>query len=288
MNFLLALLFTVFVWSYALAIRSYRDRESTGRQETRGGFGRQSSLLKALGVQSNERTANFPLRFGPAVIEVGGKSVRAGRRGAANEPSRCLPDSFQMPMRQTTIVSKGPRTNLVRSEASLAVDSKSQMAAFNQSVWVDSKLLSRSSAVLDVANQTLYMLDQKRSCSISKKMPGIKLQLCIPSTSQLYSSMVLGTGASQAGLAVDVWDVPVPIRQVKVFLVATQRDFTPVSETVIAASEKGRVEAFQETGFVNFTLGIKDKSVFNVPPPCQSAEPSRRGRCFNEDCAPEW
>lgn len=85
------------------------------------------------------------------------------------------------------------------------------------------------------------MLDQKRSCSISKKMPGIKLKLCIPSTSQLYSSVVLGTGASQAGLAVDVWDVPVPIRQVKVFLVATQRDFTPVSETVIASSEKGTI-----------------------------------------------
>ena len=85
----------------------------------------------------------------------------------------------------------------------------------------------------------MYVVDQKRSCSRSKKVPGIKLELCLPETSKRISSVVLGTGATQAGLLVDVWEVLTPFEQIKAFLVATQRDFTPVSETVVVASQKG-------------------------------------------------
>ena len=91
------------------------------------------------------------------------------------------------------------------------------------------------------SQQTVYVFDQKRSCSRSKKVPGLKLNLCLPETSKRISSVVLGAGATQAGLLVDVWEVPTPFAQLKAFLVATQRDFTPVSETVVVSSQKGTI-----------------------------------------------
>ena len=154
MNSLIVLFLIAIACSSGLALRQYGSR-NTGRLfgGPRDGGPRdgQSTLLKTLGVHEIERTLNIPIRFGAASIVLGLKSAREENRTQGRAAS-CLPSAFQMPIRQTTVVSKGPHTDLVRAETYVAVDSSRQLAAFNQSVWVDSRLQFRNFAVIDVAN----------------------------------------------------------------------------------------------------------------------------------------
>jgi len=116
--------------------------------------------------------------------------------------------------------------SLLRSDVSLAVDKNRKIAAYNTTIWINSRLFKRDRVVIDFANQTVYVFDEKRSCARATKESGLKIELCLPPTSKRISSVVLGTGAKQSGLPVDVWEVP--DSQAKIFRGHSKRLYTSI------------------------------------------------------------
>lgn len=154
------------------------------------------------------------------------------------------------------------------TEGGAAVSFDTDLEKINSNIYVKTgDKVSQFRLLQDYKQKWQYMIDAQKKCKKTRLTDPFQ-KFCIPAKSKKVAGVYFGSATASGTLDVDSYRIPT-IKGYNGYVAVTAKGCIPFGELLMTGDETGG--EMINISFMNYTQGIRDMHVFDVPPECNNA-----------------